>query len=75
MPFRIIYTNTKSKKNHTIPISKELHVLTPKSRGRLFGNAYDAFGFAIKRAKIELPDGQRTHVLRHTFASHFMMNG
>lgn len=24
---------------------------------------------------IELPTGQLTHVLRHTFASHFMMNG
>ncbi|MGQ8705423.1 tyrosine-type recombinase/integrase [Serratia sp. TSA_198.1] len=23
----------------------------------------------------ELPDGQATHVMRHTFASHFMMNG
>ena len=75
MPFRITYTNTKSKKNRTIPISKELHALIPKSRGRLFDNAYDAFGFAIERANIELPDGQRTHVLRHTFASHFMMNG
>jgi len=26
-------------------------------------------------ADIQLPTGQRTHVLRHTFASHFMMNG
>ncbi|WP_423135965.1 tyrosine-type recombinase/integrase [Morganella morganii] len=24
---------------------------------------------------MSLPEGQRTHVLRHTFASHFMMNG
>ncbi|MGP9701914.1 MULTISPECIES: tyrosine-type recombinase/integrase [Halomonas] len=24
---------------------------------------------------IELPRGQRTHVLRHTFASHFVING
>ena len=26
-------------------------------------------------ANIQLADGQNTHVLRHTFASHFMMNG
>ncbi|EEQ03187.1 Int [Yersinia rohdei ATCC 43380] len=26
-------------------------------------------------AKPDLPRGQATHVLRHTFASHFMMNG
>lgn len=29
----------------------------------------------VKRCNIELPRGQCTHVLRHTFASHFMMNG
>ncbi len=29
----------------------------------------------MKKANIDLPKGQRTHVLRHTFASHFMMNG
>ncbi|KFF47984.1 hypothetical protein GY26_16870 [Gammaproteobacteria bacterium MFB021] len=29
----------------------------------------------VKEAGIQLPKGQRTHVLRHTFASHFMMNG
>lgn len=52
MPFRITYTNTKSKKNRTIPISEGLHALIPKSRGRLFNNAYNAFGFAIERANI-----------------------
>jgi site-specific recombinase XerD len=29
----------------------------------------------MQRAGIETPTGQLTHVLRHTFASHFMMNG
>ncbi len=33
------------------------------------------FSDAIKEAGIQLPKGQRMHVLRHTFASHFMMNG
>lgn len=36
---------------------------------------YAAFRSIIKRAEIELPDGQSSHVLHHTFASHFMMNG
>lgn len=36
---------------------------------------YAAFRNAIKRAEIKLPDGQSSHVLRHTFASHFMMRG
>ena len=29
----------------------------------------------MKLAKLILPKGQLTHVLRHTFASHFMMDG
>lgn len=29
----------------------------------------------MQRAGIETPAGQMTHVLRHSFASHFMMNG
>jgi site-specific recombinase XerD len=29
----------------------------------------------VERSEIELPEGQMSHVLRHTFASHFMMNG
>lgn len=30
---------------------------------------------AISRCSFTLPSGQLTHVLRHTFASHFMMDG
>ncbi|MFZ5525316.1 MAG: tyrosine-type recombinase/integrase, partial [Pseudomonadota bacterium] len=37
--------------------------------------AYSAFRDAIERAGITLQEGQLTHVLRHTFASHFMING
>jgi len=29
----------------------------------------------MQRAGIETPAGQLRHVLRHTFASHFVMNG
>lgn len=29
---------------------------------------------ALEPTSIQLPEGQHTHVLRHTFASHFMMN-
>jgi len=45
------------------------------NKGRLFKNCYGAFRSALERTDIELPPGQLTHVLRHTFASHFMMNG
>ncbi|MDE9455742.1 phage integrase [Xenorhabdus bovienii] len=75
MKYKVTYIKTKGNKNRTIPISQRLYDRLPKKRGRLFGNCYDAFENAVKRADIDLPDGQQTHVLRHTFASHFMMSG
>lgn len=75
IPYKITFVHTKSNRNRTVPISKELYDLLPKKRGRLFCDAYEAFEGALNRAEIELPKGQLTHVLRHTFASHFMMNG
>ncbi|WP_392551211.1 tyrosine-type recombinase/integrase [Orbus wheelerorum] len=71
----ITYIKTKGKKNRTIPIDKALYDGIPKNKGSLFTPCYSAFRSAIKRAEIELPDRQLSHVLRHTFASHFMMNG
>lgn len=44
-------------------------------KSRLFSDCYGAFRSALERTGIELPTGQLTHVLSHTFASHFMMNG
>lgn len=75
LPGRLTFTQTKSKKNRTVPISERLQKLLPKKRGALFSPAYEAFKSALSRAGIELPKGQRTHVLRHSFASHFMMRG
>ncbi|WP_410174014.1 tyrosine-type recombinase/integrase [Microbulbifer thermotolerans] len=43
--------------------------------GKLFSPCTGAFRKAIERAGIELPPGQLTHVCRHTFASHYLMNG
>lgn len=74
-PYRITYRNTKSKKVRTVPISKELYDEIPKKRGKLFTPCRKTFERTINKAGIELPEGQCTHVLRHTFASHFMMNG
>lgn len=80
IPYKVTFTETKNGKNRTIPISPDLFELIPKVQGRLFKGAYyracyRAFNFALKRAGVNLPKGQATHVLRHTFASHFMMNG
>ncbi|MBF6636221.1 tyrosine-type recombinase/integrase [Rouxiella silvae] len=74
--FKVTYTKTKGRKNRTIPISEELYDSLPKNKkGRYFDSCYGAFRTALERTEIELPAGQLTHVLRHTFASHFMMNG
>ncbi|WP_207233499.1 phage integrase [Salinicola tamaricis] len=76
---RVTFTGTKNGRNRTIPLNPGLYQTliehAPKV-GRVFPTTgYNPFSDAIKEAGIQLPKGQRTHVLRHTFASHFMMNG
>lgn len=72
------FTETKNGLNRTVPIKDELANLLlsdrPKS-GALFSNCWNVYKTALAKAKIDLPKGQSTHVLRHTFASHFMMGG
>ena len=74
--YKITYINTKGKKNRTIPISKELYEEIHKpTNDRLFSCSYGVAYKWLTKALPYLPDGQATHVLRHTFASHFMING
>jgi integrase len=72
---KITFIKTKGKKNRSIPVSPDFISKLPRKSGGLFTPCYYAFRNALSRAAIELPAGQMTHVLRHTFASHFMMNG
>lgn len=70
---RIHYTRTKSAKNRAVPIAADLQ---KKIKAALpFGDCYKKFGEAVDAVGLDLPAGQLTHVLRHTFASHYMMNG
>jgi site-specific recombinase XerD len=40
-----------------------------------FKPCYAAYRSAFKRSGLKVPVGQLAHILRHTFASHFVMNG
>lgn len=74
---RIFFARTKSAKNRTVPISPGLEERL--TRALPFQSDYKttwkAFAKAVVELELELPKGQMTHVLRHTFASHYMMNG
>jgi len=77
----IQFVQTKSSKTRAVPITTDLekeltqHYKKHGEGERLFSTAQSAFREGVDRAKLVLPTGQLTHILRHTFASHFMMNG
>jgi integrase len=69
---KISLFNTKSGKNRYIPIPKNvldlLNFEFDEACTKIFAKCY-------KRAEIPKTIGQNTHILRHTFASHFIANG
>jgi len=80
------FAETKSGKNRSVPIDEtlieELNSYLEKRYGsskaiaeHYFQYGYGAFRTGLEDSGLILPKGQLTHVLRHTFASHFMMNG
>jgi len=72
----VTFMKTKNGKRRTIPVSHELiKRIKTKSSGKLFNASYYKVRNALKEVKPDLPDGQAVHVLRHTFATHFIMNG
>lgn len=67
------YSKTKSSKNRSVPIAASLE---NKLKAALpFTAGYNTFRRSVAAIGLELPEGQSSHVLRHTFASHYMMNG
>jgi len=78
---RITYEFTKSKKTRTVPLDPDFYRLLDQFAqhknpdDRIFENCIGSFRRAVYRTDLSLPRGQMTHILRHSFASHFVMNG
>lgn len=74
---RVTFYQTKSGKKRTVPLSPHVVDIVISDRDSfLFPSAsYPQFREALKVAKPNIPKGQATHVMRHTFATHFMLKG
>ena len=70
---RISLTNTKNGRIRQLPINEELAQEIKDNAP--FKDGYSTFKRVIKDLEIETPRGQMMHILRHSFASHFIMNG
>ncbi|HEX7763599.1 MAG TPA: tyrosine-type recombinase/integrase [Cellvibrio sp.] len=73
----ITFSATKNGKVRAVPVADSLIVYL-KSHWSKFGAftcSLSSFRRALVRTSIQLPKGQSAHALRHTFASHFVMNG
>ncbi|WP_375750912.1 tyrosine-type recombinase/integrase [Vibrio sp. HN007] len=76
---KVSFIDTKGKKNRSVPISESLYkeiLDIAVSDHQVFDIPYNAINAIVKNSLPDyVPKGQATHVMRHTFASHFMMNG
>ncbi|MDO9104525.1 MAG: tyrosine-type recombinase/integrase [Methylovulum sp.] len=67
------FVDTKNGSTRYVPVNDDLfNMVTAYKR---FDSCYSAFRSAFERCNFTVPKGQLAHILRHTFASHFIMNG
>jgi len=73
----VTYSKTKSSRVRTVPIGDALEAFIRNhwKRHGPFTGAISSFRRALVRSGIQLPKGQASHALRHTFASHFIQKG
>jgi integrase len=75
---RVQYVDTKTDINRWVEIEPDLEKqLRALGEGYIFGRTRceKKFRQAIALANIDLPEGQLTHVLRHTFATTYLSDG
>jgi integrase len=73
----VTYSKTKSSRVRTVPIDPALETFIRGhwKRHGPFTGSISSFRRALVRSGIQLPKGQASHALRHTFASHFIQKG
>ncbi len=73
----VTYSKTKSSRVRTVPIGDALESFIRDHWKRYgpFTGSISSFRRALVRSGIQLPKGQASHALRHTFASHFIQKG
>ena len=74
---KVTFNGTKSRKSRSVPVDNGLfeELVCHLKKYSELSSSIGAFRRALAKSGIELPKGQAAHVLRHSFASHFMMNG
>ncbi len=74
---QIVFEGTKSGKVRAVPVSASLvkQVRAHWKKHGAFTASLSSFRRALHRCSFQLPAGQASHVLRHTFASHFVQGG
>ncbi|HHJ4328425.1 TPA: tyrosine-type recombinase/integrase, partial [Klebsiella pneumoniae] len=73
----LTFTNTKGKRVRSVPIADDLQQRIRchfREHGH-FTRCLNSFHGALVRSGLPVPSGQSSHILRHTFASRFVMNG
>jgi integrase len=73
----LVFANTKSKRVRMVPVTAELMAMIQqhlKQHGP-FTNCIGVFRQVLLSTTINPPRGQASHILRHTFAAHFIMGG
>lgn len=77
----ITFEFTKSGKVRTVALVPDFYKSLLKyaenkaPTDRIFTNSYFTFADLLRKSDLPLPVGQKSHILRHSYASHFIMNG